>query len=151
MSVRVRLGQAEFRRRMLEEFETDCAFTGRAPLSMLEACHLYSYAAVGEHHDHGGLILRRDVHRLFDLGQVAVNPETMTIDVSDELRGFPTYASLAGRKLGVLETTPRPTLARRTLARTPSCLTLHVADVTTESSRGEQYRNFGEAGDAACR
>ena len=99
VSVRVRLGQAEFRRRMLEELGAICAFTGPAPLSTLEACHLYSYADVGEHHDHGGLILRRDIHRLFDLGQLAVDPTTKTIDVAPSLKAFPAHAALAGKPL----------------------------------------------------
>jgi hypothetical protein len=71
-----------------------CAFTGPAPASALEACHLYSYAAVGQHHSHGGLLLRRDVHRLFDLGYLAVDPATTTIDVASPLLQFASYASL---------------------------------------------------------
>jgi hypothetical protein len=34
----------------------------------LEACHLYSYAEIGRHDIEGGLLLRRDLHRLFDQG-----------------------------------------------------------------------------------
>jgi hypothetical protein len=95
-AVRVRRGQDGFRRRLLNEFGAVCAFTGPTPESALEACHLYSYAAVGKHHDHGGLLLRRDVHRLFDLGHLAVKPDTMTIDVAPSLSAFPTYAQLHG-------------------------------------------------------
>ena len=101
VAVRVRRGQAGFRRKLLDEFDAVCAFTGSTPEPALEACHLYSYAAVGEHHDHGGLLLRRDVHRLFDLGHLAVDPTSMTIDVADPLLAFGTYAALNGRSLSV--------------------------------------------------
>jgi hypothetical protein len=84
---------------LLDAFGSVCAFTGPAPAPALEACHLYSYSAVGEHHTHGGLLLRRDVHRLFDLGYLAVNPYTLAIDVADALRTFPIYTSLDGQGL----------------------------------------------------
>ena len=60
---------------------------------------LYSYSALGEHHAHGGLLLRRDVHRLFDLGYLAVDPTTLTIDVAAPLSSFPIYAGLEGQAL----------------------------------------------------
>ena len=101
VAVRVRRGQATFRKQLLEELGPTCAFTGPAPPSALEAGHLYSYATVGEHHEHGGFLLRRDVHRLFDLGHLAVDPQTMTVDVAQSLLEFPAYASLAGRRLEV--------------------------------------------------
>jgi ribosomal protein S27AE len=100
-TARIRIGQADFRRRLLDEFGSVCAITGPAPGSALEAGHLYSYSAVGKHHDRGGLLLRRDIHRLFDLGDIAVNPSTMTVDVVPSLLSFPVYAVLAGRPLAV--------------------------------------------------
>jgi ribosomal protein L37AE/L43A len=104
VAVRVRRGQAGFRRRLLSEFGSVCAFMGPTPESALEACHLYSYASVGKHHDHGGFLLRRDVHRLFDLGELAVDPEAMTINVTRALLPFSAYAALHGRAVGVQTT-----------------------------------------------
>ena len=99
--VRVRIGQAAFRRALLQKYGAACAFTGPAPLEALEAGHLYSYAATGLHHASGGLLLRRDIHRLFDSGRLAVNPRDDTIDVSPEVRAFPAYASLHGQPLNI--------------------------------------------------
>jgi hypothetical protein len=100
-TVRVRIGQSNFRVLLFRSFGSVCALSGPAPPSTLEACHLYSYSAVGEHQPHGGLLLRRDLHRLFDLGYLAVNPATLTIDVSAELSKFPAYANLQGQALRV--------------------------------------------------
>lgn len=72
--MRVRVGQAEFRLRLLARYGNVCAFSGPSPTAALEAAHLYSYAAEGRHHDDGGFLLRRDLHRLFDLGLLAVEP-----------------------------------------------------------------------------
>ncbi|MEU5420760.1 HNH endonuclease signature motif containing protein [Streptomyces sp. NPDC020667] len=99
--VRARVGQAAFRRQLLETLGEVCAFTGPAPAAALEAAHLYSYATSGEHHSEGGLLLRRDIHRLFDLGLIAVNPATLTADVAGRLRPFPVYAALHGSSLTV--------------------------------------------------
>ncbi|MDQ0933360.1 HNH endonuclease [Streptomyces turgidiscabies] len=100
-SVEVRLGQALFRKRLLEEQGEVCAFSGPAPAAALEAAHLYSFADSGEHHEYGGLLLRRDLHRLFDTGRIAVNPDTATLDVSDDIRGYPLYGQMDGQTLAV--------------------------------------------------
>jgi hypothetical protein len=99
--VRVRRGQQRFRDRLLARQGSHCAFTGAAPERVLEAGHLYSYAQLGTHHEHGGLMLRRDIHRLFDDGLLAVSPQDLRVDVSDELSSFPQYASLHGGELAV--------------------------------------------------
>lgn len=98
-TVRVRLGQAAFRRSLLEQQGAVCAITGAAPAAVLEAGHLYSYASVGKHHDHGGLLLRRDIHRLFDLGLIAIDPEALAIDVSPDLAPYAQYIGLHGQPI----------------------------------------------------
>ncbi|ANS29386.1 hypothetical protein R1CP_23590 [Rhodococcus opacus] len=99
-SVRVRLGQPAFRAGLIRKYGLSCAFTGSSPKEVLEACHLYSYAEVGQHEDDGGLLLRRDLHRLFDRGLIAVD-SSGTIDVTDEIRQYPLYAALHGQRLSV--------------------------------------------------
>ncbi|MFF0172891.1 HNH endonuclease [Micromonospora profundi] len=97
--VRVRVGQGGFRERLLTTQGPVCAFTGPSPAAALEAAHLYSYAAIGQHHDDGGLLLRRDVHRLFDQGDIAVDPHTLTISLREELLTYTGYAPLHGQPL----------------------------------------------------
>ena len=97
--VRVRLGQNKFRKSLLDRYGSICAITGKQPVEALDAAHLYSYAALGEHHEHGGLLLRKDLHRLFDLGWIAIEPNALTISLSQRLKGFPDYASLEGARL----------------------------------------------------
>ncbi|SER07031.1 HNH endonuclease signature motif containing protein [Actinokineospora terrae] len=99
--VRVRNGQGAFRARLLKEYGDVCAFTGPTPREALEAAHLYSFAEDGEHRDEGGLLLRRDVHGLFDRGYLAVEPGGLTIDVVDALHGYEAYQALHGAVLQV--------------------------------------------------
>ncbi|WP_327171912.1 HNH endonuclease [Streptomyces sp. NBC_01336] len=98
-TVRARIGQAPFRRQLLETHGELCAFTGPAPAAVLEAAHLYSYADTGEHHSEGGLLLRRDVHRLFDLGLIACDPLTKTLDVASALVSYQDYFKLHGQPM----------------------------------------------------
>ncbi|MEU2073974.1 HNH endonuclease [Streptomyces sp. NPDC013489] len=101
MTVRTRIGQDSFRKELLRQHGERCAITGNTPAAALEAAHLYSYAESGEHHEHGGLLLRRDLHRLFDLGYVAVDPETGKLDISKAVREYPLYGDLHGCELRV--------------------------------------------------
>jgi len=98
--VRVRLGQPAFRAELIRRYGLNCAFTGPSPAETLEACHLYSYADVGVHDSEGGLLLRRDLHRLFDHGLIAID-SAGTIDVTDEIRKYPSYGDIHGNRVGI--------------------------------------------------
>jgi len=98
--VSVRVGQPAFRAELVRKFGSICAFSGPAPAEALEACHLYSYAEIGRHDIEGGLLLRRDLHRLFDQGLLAVNRDG-TIDVDDSLQPYDLYFRLHGQQLQV--------------------------------------------------
>jgi hypothetical protein len=101
--VSVRIGQPAFRAELMKKHGAVCAFTGPTPAEALEACHLYSYAEIGRHDVQGGLLLRRDLHRLFDQGLLAVAKDG-TIDVADSLKPYELYALLQDRPLNVSTT-----------------------------------------------
>lgn len=67
-----RLGQGAFRLTVTDGYERRCAVTGEKTLPILDAAHIRSYADGGEHAPSNGLLLRTDIHRLFDLGYVTV-------------------------------------------------------------------------------
>src|SRR5690625_949427 len=92
--VRVRKGQRQFRHHLLDAQGSICAFTGSAPEQVLDAGHLYSYAQLGTHFAHAGLMPRRDLHRLFDDGLLAVHPPRLRVDVAADLAKYPQYSRL---------------------------------------------------------
>lgn len=107
--VRQRRGQGAFRRLLLERFGSSCAILGLQPAQVLDAAHLYVYAAQPVHDPRGGLLLRRDLHALFDAGLLCVDPETWQVRMSPTLNPFPNFASLNGRVLTLpAELRPRP-------------------------------------------
>jgi len=73
--VRPRLGQGTFRVAVTGAYHRACAVTGEHSLPALEAAHIMPYAKGGEHEVSNGLLLRSDLHRLFDKGYVTVTPE----------------------------------------------------------------------------
>jgi predicted restriction endonuclease len=57
-----------------DSYERRCAITGEKTLPILDAAHIQAYGAGGEHVPSNGILLRTDIHRLFDLGYVTVAP-----------------------------------------------------------------------------
>jgi putative restriction endonuclease len=82
---RGRLGQGAFRVLVTDAYERRCAVTGEKTLPVLEAAHIKPYALHGPHRVSNGLLLRSDLHKLFDLGYVTVTPE-LRLEVSPRLK-----------------------------------------------------------------
>lgn len=101
-----RLGQASFRLAVLDAYGGACAVTTEHSLPVLEAAHIRPFSAGGAHEVPNGLPLRRDIHRLFDLGFVTVRPD-LRFSVSPELKeafaNGRTYYALEGRRIGLPE------------------------------------------------
>ena len=93
-----RQGQPQFRRSLLEAYGERCAMTGYAQREVLEAAHIVPYLGPETNHVSNGLLLRSDIHTLFDLGLITVDSKSMTVQIAPALRGGP-YQDLEGRKL----------------------------------------------------
>jgi len=83
--VQLRLGQGIFRVSVIDAYNRACAVTHEHSLPALEAAHIRPYGEGGEHRVSNGLLLRSDIHRLFDQGYVTVTPE-YRFEVSRRLR-----------------------------------------------------------------
>ncbi len=73
--IRPRLGQGAFRLLVTDVYNRRCAITGERTLPALEAAHIRPYSEGGEHAGSNGILMRRDVHSLFDAGYVTVTKE----------------------------------------------------------------------------
>jgi putative restriction endonuclease len=83
--VRPRLGQGTFRIMVTDAYARKCAITGEKTLPALEAAHIKPFAEGGSHDPQNGLLLRRDIHALFDSGYVTVTPD-MKFHVSRRIK-----------------------------------------------------------------
>jgi hypothetical protein len=92
----VRQGQGAFREQLLAAYEHRCAVTGCEVVEVLEAAHVVPYLGPETNHVGNGLLLRSDIHTLFDLGLMALNPTDYRVLVSKNLKGS-CYDSFAGQ------------------------------------------------------
>jgi hypothetical protein len=89
---RVRRGQAKFRENLLELYEGRCAVSGWGPESVLEAAHILLHAHSGLNHRDNGILLRADLHSLFDDGLLRIDPTTLSIRLHPSLQETPYWA-----------------------------------------------------------
>jgi predicted restriction endonuclease len=110
-AIAIRLGQRGFRARLVAAYAGRCAVTGYSALAALEAAHIAPYRGEHSHDVRNGLLLRADIHTLFDLKLLTVTPDWI-IHVSQELSDSE-YWSLDGKRMAVVpshEDAPLPDL-----------------------------------------
>jgi len=98
-----RLGQGTFRIAVTGAYGA-CAVSGEHSLPALEAAHVRPYAEGGAHVLPNGLLLRADIHRLYDAGYVTVTPDyrfRVSGDLIDDFHNGREYERYAGRVITV--------------------------------------------------
>lgn len=114
-AIAIRQGQPRFRADLLEAYGRRCAITNCDVTEALEAAHILSYLNDQRNHVSNGLLLRADVHTLFDLGLIAIG-EDLEVLVAPGLRKTQFGADLSGRKLrapNVLKASPNREALKR--------------------------------------
>ena len=102
--IQPRLGQGGFRLVVTDAYRRRCAVTGERTLPVLDAAHIHPYSEGGPHRVSNGLLLRRDLHKLFDDGYVTVSPD-LRFEVSrrirDDYENGRVYYALQGKEIRV--------------------------------------------------
>lgn len=99
-----RLGQGTFRVAVTAAYGGACAVTGEHSLPVLDVAHIQPYGSGGAHSVANGLLLRSDVHRLFDRGYVTVTPDyrfEVSHRLKDDYENGKTYYALHGSRIAV--------------------------------------------------
>jgi len=100
--VKPRLGQGAFRVLVTDAYNRKCSVTGEKTLPVLDAAHIKSFSSNGPNSADNGLLLRTDIHKLFDKGYITVNDE-YKVEVSKRLNedygNGKIYYYFHGRKL----------------------------------------------------
>ncbi len=102
--IRPRLGQGAFRVLVTDIYDRRCAVTRERTLPALEAAHIRPYSEGGAHEARNGLLLRRDIHSLFDSGYVTVTPGhrfEVSGRIKEEFENGRDYYALHGRSISV--------------------------------------------------
>ena len=80
-----RLGQGAFRILVTDSYSRRCAISGEKTLPVLEAAHIKPYEKSGPHQVSNGLLLRSDIHKLFDKGYLTITSD-YHIEVSSRIK-----------------------------------------------------------------
>ena len=101
---KIRMGQNAFRVSVLTAYECTCAVTGTSVESALEAAHILKFANHPDHSINNGILLRKDIHALFDRFLLTIT-EDYKISVNHRLRElYPDsaeYLSLDGKLISL--------------------------------------------------
>ena len=73
ITIALRQGQPDFRNRLLDAYSNKCAVTGCDVVASLEAAHIIPYKGLETNHVQNGLLLRADIHTLFDRKLLAID------------------------------------------------------------------------------
>lgn len=122
--IRPRLGQGAFRVLVTDSYRRRCAVTQEKTLPALEAAHIRPYADGGAHEASNGLLLRRDLHSLFDAGYVTVAPDlrfNVSRRIREEFDNGRHYYALHGERIALPEDPSR--------RPDPSALTWHNENI----------------------
>lgn len=84
-SIVQRQGQEEFRKQLLKAYEYRCCITGYDAEMSLEAAHIISYNGSETNYVSNGLLLRADIHILFNLYQISIHPDTGKVVIAPNL------------------------------------------------------------------
>ena len=101
-----RLGQGAFRVLVTDVYGRRCAVTQERTLPALEAAHIRPYGDGGAHEARNGMLLRRDIHSLFDAGYVTVTPDLdfeVSRRIKEEFENGRHYYALHGNRISAPE------------------------------------------------
>lgn len=94
-----RRGQPQFRASVLAAYRNRCAVTKCSVVEVLEAAHIAPYNGEQTNDPRNGLLLRADIHLLFDLNLIGINPKTMKIVLSEKVKMSKLYQSYDDQSL----------------------------------------------------
>lgn len=97
--IRERRGQQLFRDGLRKRYQDRCLITKCRILDVLEAAHIRPYRGENDNALDNGLLLRADIHSLFDLDLIGIEPYGLFVHIHHDLYTDSTYAKLAGKPL----------------------------------------------------
>ena len=100
--IRARRGQGQFRNNLLRAFKFCCAVSGCDIEGILEAAHINPCRGMKDNHVSNGLLLRCDLHTLFDLDLLGIEPSTHKVCLNPSIQKTP-YIEFEGIQLKLIE------------------------------------------------
>lgn len=101
--IAARRGQKKFRNALLKAYKNTCAISGCQFEEILEAAHIIPYSESGKVLSvvSNGILLRADLHTLFDLQLLKIHPDSLRIELDPMLEQDSSYAHFQSQKLAL--------------------------------------------------
>jgi putative restriction endonuclease len=118
-----RRGQGKFRRDLLQAYSGRCAVTNCDVTEILDAAHILPHTGSASNCVQNGILLRTDIHTLFDLGLLTIQPDTFEVRLHPELARSDQYVAFDCTRLslpGLLTDHPSSALLQRKLEQRES-------------------------------
>lgn len=90
--VRERQGQTNFRKKLLRRYPARCMISASGVFEVIEAAHIQPYRQPEDNHVENGLLLRSDLHTLFDANLIGIDPATLRVRIHPSLQGTEYWA-----------------------------------------------------------
>ena len=136
-AIKVRRGQSSFRRGLFKRYGNRCMVTGCELEALLEAAHIAPYRNASHNELSNGLLLRADIHTIYDLYLMEVDPVTLTVTFHESVCQAG-YSAYHGRQLLVG-------------AKRPSTASLQArAELVSGLQLNVSYEHPARSGDASA-
>ena len=96
-AILTRRGQTDFRAKLLIAYDSRCAITGCDVLEALEAAHIIPFSEDQNYAVSNGILMRADVHTLFDIFLLSIDPSTLRLRMAPSL--VSAYGELEGKQI----------------------------------------------------
>jgi hypothetical protein len=97
--IKKRRGQSAFRKNLMRRYGKQCMVTGSDVAAVLEAAHIDPYLIQAHNHAGNGLLLRTDIHTLFDLDLLGIEPGSLRVELHPDISAE--YRSVVSKKLRI--------------------------------------------------
>ncbi|MDP5031895.1 HNH endonuclease [Paraglaciecola sp.] len=101
----LRLGQTEFRSALINNYNSHCCITNCSEIAVLDAAHIRPYSGLHSNTLDNGLLLRSDIHKLYDRFLLSIEPEALTVRLSKNIKDQ-YYLNLDGARINFGEIPP---------------------------------------------
>lgn len=112
-----RIGQGTFRGKISQVYNNKCCVSGESTAELLEAAHIQPYINEHSNHIQNGLLLRVDIHKMYDNGLLYID-EHYEIHISSLIKSTH-YLQLQGKKISIPENTSLQPSKNALMARKP--------------------------------
>lgn len=103
-SIVVRQGQGRFRRELINVYNGRCAVTGELTLEVLDAAHIMPYLGRHTNSVNNGILIRTDLHNLFDFNLLSIEPSSWRIEIHPSIASD-YYRALHGKQISLPKST----------------------------------------------